>query len=287
MQRTIRFLLLLACAGYIASLFSFPFACSDGEGWRGYHVLYIGFMGLVMHDPRWLANPAAFWLVAVSVLGRRAGSTSFISLAAVLLATSAATFPAAGCSGGGIGLTMSTGLQGGGYLWVGSVTLIAVCALFAPRRPPVAALAPQGAIAPAVQFATMPAGGRYAKRAVLATAGTAALGAPWLLGSAGHGPLTAAWSSVGTLAGLLLLLLGVFWPTSRTVQSGGMPELVQEALASYRAGRPVRNRCPRCRSVLVVTPDPPRDATGVARVRVSCACGACDGAYEVQAPPQE
>lgn len=121
-------LLLLALAGYGASLFTRPFACVSGEGMWGYEVLMSGWVGLLGLDPRWYANPAMLWMACCAWFGWRSWFTLSGAVLCIVLAA-AAVLPAPGCAGGPGSLAMSRGLQVGGYLWMVSVVLVAFSAL--------------------------------------------------------------------------------------------------------------------------------------------------------------
>lgn len=136
MQPALRLLILLACAGIIASLFTHPFACSAGGGWGGREVLEPGWIGVVIFDPRWLANPAAAWLAVVAFRGRTTRGASLVAALTSAFAISALLIPTLACGGGAGGAELSLGLREGGYLWVASVSLIALCAMLAQRRAP-------------------------------------------------------------------------------------------------------------------------------------------------------
>ena len=60
---------------------------------------------------------------------------------------------------------------------------------------------------------------------------------------------------------------------------------VYAALADFRAGHAPRTRCPECRALILVTPDAARSVSGSKHVTMACACGACDGRYEVLEQP--
>ncbi len=129
MQRAVTLtLLLLALAGYSASLFLPVFECELGDGVMGYHVLMFGWFELFALDPRWLANLTAAWLVVAMIRDRRGRDVIPLALLTLALAIGSAWFPTAGCGDGEGAQLPSLGLQPGGYLWVGAVSLIALCA---------------------------------------------------------------------------------------------------------------------------------------------------------------
>lgn len=134
-------LVLLALAGYGASLFTRPFACVNGEGMWGYEVLMSGWFGLLGLDPRWYANPVALWLACCAWFGWRGRFTPYLALLAIGLAL-ASVLPAIGCAGDPGSMAMSRGLRPGGILWVVSVVLVAICALRPAARKVMAAPVP-------------------------------------------------------------------------------------------------------------------------------------------------
>lgn len=123
-----RWLLLLSLAGYGASLFSRPFACVNGPGLWGYEVLMSGWAGLLALDPRWYANPLMLWMACCALFGWRGRFTLFGAVLCIGLAL-ASVLPALGCAGDPGSMAVSRGLKAGGYLWLVSVVLVAVCAI--------------------------------------------------------------------------------------------------------------------------------------------------------------
>lgn len=128
LSRSTRILIPLALAGYGASLFTRPFACASGPGSRGYEVLLTGWFGLAVLDPRWYANLTALWLVCCLWNGWRGRHTAVAAVLTLVLAA-ASVLPALGCAGDPGSAALSLGLQGGGYLWIAALSLVAGCAL--------------------------------------------------------------------------------------------------------------------------------------------------------------
>jgi len=322
MRRSIRIMLLLALAGYVASLFLPAFNCRRPGGHTGYEILQTGWMGLLVLDPRWLANLTAFWLASATFAERPAKHIPLIAGMTLVLALTNLLIPALSCDGSGGSAEWTLGLGAGGYLWVASVSLVAVTGLVGMRQRAVRggapahradAVPPVGLVRPARQAR----GGSTSRTLVivgLVIGGLCPLTTALLIGvsllmpgcSLGGSGGPAYGCHVGSFsldwliglvtpafvlsfftapAGLLFCLVGAIWPRKKTVsapaQASGVEAAVHEAPEDSRAGRMVRTHCPRCHSFVSVIPDEAQYSSGSTSVRVICACGACDGAFEL------
>ena len=123
--------LFISLALYICCLFQPAFTCQNGRAsWVGYEVLFLGWLGLIGLDPRWLAN------IGVMLIWLKLSSPSinvpllkFISPFILICATSSLVlFSPIGCPGMDTPTAVS-GLALGGYLWVVAL-LLALFGLF-------------------------------------------------------------------------------------------------------------------------------------------------------------
>ena len=111
---------------YVCSLFLPAFTCGSTKSFPGYGVLAIGYMGLLVLDPRWFANIGFVWLTVACL---RSSSSRHPIVAGVTALLALASFaPAAGCEGGGAP-GISTGLAFGGYLWVAALLAVSLASV--------------------------------------------------------------------------------------------------------------------------------------------------------------
>lgn len=120
----LRALLIPAVALFAASLFFPVFVCRSSSGHMGYDVLWAGWMAILALDPRWLANPAAIWVVYRLARGRTSDRVAGVACAAGLLALLCVPIPALSCGMAGGAPDLSLGLRTGGYLWVVSIVWV-------------------------------------------------------------------------------------------------------------------------------------------------------------------
>jgi hypothetical protein len=113
------FLILCAIAAYGVSLFLPAFKCPSNATLPGYHILAMGWMGIIGLDPRWYANITFVLMIVFSFKNEPA----FISAltGGVLAVFSFA--PAAGCGGDPSALVTSIGIGSGGLLWILAIFL--------------------------------------------------------------------------------------------------------------------------------------------------------------------
>lgn len=57
--------------------------------------------------------------------------------------------------------------------------------------------------------------------------------------------------------------------------------VVDDALANFRRGEQVHQRCPSCQSIISINNVDPRVVTGKRRVHLQCACSKCDRLFEL------
>ena len=120
-------LCLVAICLYGLSLFLPAFSCVRTAGFPGYLVLAVGYMGLLVLDPRWFGNVG--FLVLLFATLKSPTRTHPIIVGATALLAIASFAQAVGCPGGGGAPEGSVGLAIGGYLWVAAL-LIACIAYF-------------------------------------------------------------------------------------------------------------------------------------------------------------
>lgn len=113
----------LSCViGWFASL-AMPAIVSSGShhGWMGFEVLGMGWLALIILDPRWYANPLFAWVAIQNLRKRRSGKSATV---AIVLATASVVVPVVFFLGGGTGIPAH--LAVGGYVW--ALSIVACCA---------------------------------------------------------------------------------------------------------------------------------------------------------------
>lgn len=104
------------------------------------------------------------------------------------------------------------------------------------------------------------------------------------------GPGTGAWLWIVAVSALAICAMR---DTARQEAATPLPPAapraldtaIHAALVDFRDGRPPRTRCPQCRALVLVTPERERTPGVATPATMACACGACDGRYEVGALP--
>ena len=128
-------IIIVALGLFVMSLLSPAMVCRYGETRSGLDILSYGYAGLFVLDPRWYANPMALWLIFRMLFRKPRRVRVRVTLAIVgfvlLCVLTSPLIPAMACGGGAGGPTTSEGLAYGGYLWMLSMTIIALCALAA------------------------------------------------------------------------------------------------------------------------------------------------------------
>lgn len=94
-----------------------------GASYLGYEVLMIGWLGIPLLEPRWIANLFYFYII-FKVTFSDNKQPQFSAIVLIITAFTTLTIPAGGCPITG-GVDMSRGLRLGGYLWVASLLLLA------------------------------------------------------------------------------------------------------------------------------------------------------------------
>jgi hypothetical protein len=119
---------LIAVPLYALSLFHPAYVCK-GTDMMGYGILVLGWLGVVMLDPRWFANVGFAFLLVMTFKGRLAGH---VALFTGLLALGA-FLPAAACGAPGGSLDTSKGIALGGILWVAAILMACLANQLLPR----------------------------------------------------------------------------------------------------------------------------------------------------------
>jgi hypothetical protein len=114
-------LIAIICAviAYGFSLMLPAFRCPSDATLPGYHILAMGWAGIIALDPRWYANIAFVMLLIFTFEKQRAPIAALIGGTLAVLSIA----PAAGCGGDPSALVMSKGLGIGGFLWVLAIFL--------------------------------------------------------------------------------------------------------------------------------------------------------------------
>lgn len=87
--------------------------------------------------------------------------------------------------------------------------------------------------------------------------------------------------SLGQLAGLLWPRKPALVLEGHPAEPGAVDAAVDAALADFRAGQGARTRCPDCAVLIVLTYDSRGARSGSTHAESACACGKCDGTYEM------
>jgi hypothetical protein len=120
---------LFAIAGlsfFVASLFYPVFNCRGVSRHMGYELAWSGWMAILALDPRWFANPLAFLILMAVFRDRALKRASLYSALILVAALSCLVIPAMACGSGAGGPEVSTGIEMGGYLWVASMSMMAI-----------------------------------------------------------------------------------------------------------------------------------------------------------------
>jgi hypothetical protein len=111
--------ILFAVLAYGFSLALPAFRCPSNATLPGYHILAMGWLGIIAIDPRWYAN-VAFLMILIFTFHRERALKSSLTAGALAVFSFA---PAAGCGGDPSALVMSQGLGSGGLLWILAIFL--------------------------------------------------------------------------------------------------------------------------------------------------------------------
>lgn len=136
-QNRLRKLSLLTSEFFFALSLFFPAFQCHRPSWLGYEILFLGYMGILALDPRWLANIFIIfiwiWLAQPSIKA----PPKKMSVLLIACGVSAPLYPShVGCPGMDTP-TAATGLALGGYFWAASLVVAAAAVLFHKRSPPI------------------------------------------------------------------------------------------------------------------------------------------------------
>jgi len=92
----------------------------------GYEIAWSGWMAILALDPRWFANPLALLIVVSVFRDKSLSRASIYSILVLVAALSCLAVPAMACGSGAGGPEPSSGLRMGGYLWIASMSILAL-----------------------------------------------------------------------------------------------------------------------------------------------------------------
>jgi len=129
MDRTQQRLLGLGVATYLLSIFLPAVSCGGGTV-PGYDILATGWLGIILLEFRWYANPM-FVVIAARVWKAKnsplPGAWLFLAVVMTTLGVLSIFVPAQACGDAGT-IAYNSGLAIGGYLWVASILIVTLTA---------------------------------------------------------------------------------------------------------------------------------------------------------------
>jgi hypothetical protein len=125
----------LSLALYFVSLFPTALHLDKPPDWSGGAVLLMGWLGLLLPQPGWLANP--LWIVSMGLLIFRVWTAAIIvSVIAVLIGLSSFAFVSHEMllDEGAVKKAVVTGLGPAFYLWIAALAVPALAAFLGRKR---------------------------------------------------------------------------------------------------------------------------------------------------------
>ena len=116
---------------FAISLMQPAFTCSNQASHLGYDVLLMGWMAILVLDPRWWANVAVLYLWWWVIVPNERLFPKKINYFVLLAAAATVFLPSpVGCPGGAGARDAATGLASGGYLWTAALVVAVIGTFF-------------------------------------------------------------------------------------------------------------------------------------------------------------
>jgi hypothetical protein len=129
----IRASIFISIVVYLASLYLPVFYCPT-KAFKGYQVLFYGWLGFIYLDPRWLANILYAWIL-IGLAVPKIKVYYWLPYLTIFLALSSIPFPSAGCESAGGAAVFSTELATGGYIWIAAISIACLSFILKGEHP--------------------------------------------------------------------------------------------------------------------------------------------------------